>query len=250
MKYFKHSGQAGDLVFSLAAIKSFNEKSTLYLNLNMKANLYQGAKNPLGDVYLNKKMYEFMLPFLEKQSYIEKIEVFGNQKIDIDLDEFRTIPLSPAMGSLVKRYFLFIHNFIDLTEPWIISGEKISELSDKILVCRSERYRNNSINYAFLSTKKNIVFCGLDDEWNDFKKWVPKSERIIANDCLELSNFINSCKFFIGNQSLPFAIAEGLKKERLLEVNNFAYNNISAGGKCNEFFNQKGFQNFVNLYNE
>ena len=89
-----------------------------------------------------------------------------------------------------------------------------------------------------------------DDEWEDFRRWVPKSERIVANNCLELSNYINSCKFFIGNQSMPFAIAEGLKKDRLLEICSFAPNVIPSGGKCNEFLTQQGFQNFVNLYNK
>jgi len=250
MKHFKHSGQSGDLVFSLAAIKSFNEESSLYLNLNVKANLYQGAKNPLGDVYLNKNMFDFMYPLLESQEYIKNVEVFNGQKIDVDLDNFRTQPLSPAMGSLVKRYFYFIHNYIDLTQPWITVNNKIDELSDKILICRSERYRNETINYAFLRTFNNIVFCGLDDEWNDFRKWVPNAERVVANDSLQLATFINSCKFFIGNQSLSFSIAESLKKERLLEVNFFAPNNISTGGKCNDFINQQSFQNYVTLYNK
>jgi hypothetical protein len=248
MKKFKHSGQSGDIIFSLAAIKSFNEESELYLNLNVKANLYQGAKNPLGDVYLNEKMFYFMKPLIDVQDYISDVKIFSGQKIDVDLDEFRTQPLNPAMGSLAKRYFYFIHNFIDLSQPWLTVPNKIDDLKDKILVCRSERYRNETINYSFLRTVKNVVFCGLDDEWNDFKKWVPESERIVANDALELATYINSCKFFIGNQSLSFSIAEALKKERLLEVNFFAPNNISSGGKCNDFINQKSFQNFVKLY--
>lgn len=249
MKKFKHSGQSGDIIFSLAAIKSFNEESELYLNLNVKANLYQGAKNPLGDVYLNEKMFHFMKPLIDSQEYISDVKIFSGQKIDIDLDEFRTQPLNPAMGSLAKRYFYFIHNFIDLSQPWLTVPNKIDDLKDKILVCRSERYRNETINYSFLRTVNNVVFCGLDDEWNDFRKWVPESERIVANDALELATYINSCKFFIGNQSLSFSIAEALKKERLLEVNFFAPNNISSGGKCNDFINQKSFQNFVKLYN-
>jgi len=198
MKSFKHSGQSGDLIFSLAAIKSFNEDSNLYLNLNVKANLYPGAKNPLGDVYLNHKMFDFMYPLLNSQEYIKNVDIFSGQRVDVDLDLFRTQPVNPAMGSLVKRYFYFIHNYIDLTKPWISVENKIDELSDKILVCRSERYRNETINYSFLRTLNNIVFCGLDDEWNDFR----------------------------------------------------APNNISAGGKCNDFVNQISFQNYVTLYNK
>lgn len=250
MKSFKHSGQSGDLMYSLAAIKSFEQESNLYLNLNVKSNLYQGAKNPLGDVFLNQKMFDFMYPLLINQTYLKNVEVYTSQKIDVDLDQFRNQPINPAMGSLTKRYFYFIHNYIDLSMPWITVNDKIEELSDKILVCRSERYRNESINYAFLRTLNNIVFCGLDDEWNDFKKWVPNSQRIIAKDSLELATYINSCKFFIGNQSLSFSIAESLKKDRLLEVCHFAPNVISTGGKCNDFVNQTSFQNYITLYNK
>ena len=98
MKNFKHSGQSGDLIFSLAAIKSYNQDSNLYLNLNVKANLYPGAKNPLGDVYLNKKMFDFMFPLLNSQEYLKNVDVFSGQKIDVDLDQFRTQPVNPAMG--------------------------------------------------------------------------------------------------------------------------------------------------------
>lgn len=250
MKSFKHSGQSGDIIYSLPAIASFNEKSNLYLQLNVKANLYEGAKNPLGNVFLNDNMFNFIAPLIEKQDYIEKIDIYKNQKIDIDLDQFRTVPINPAMGALTKRYFYFVNNFYDLSSPWLKVYESEESLKDKILVCRSERYRNEKLNYSYLQIYKNVVFCGIDDEWADFKRRVPNAERIIAKDAYQLAVYINSCKFFIGNQSFPFSIAEGLKKERLLETCTFAPNVIPMGGKCNEFVNQKSLENYVREYNK
>ena len=35
-----------------------------------------------------------VLPLLQQQDYINQVEIFENQKIDIDLDLFRKIPMN------------------------------------------------------------------------------------------------------------------------------------------------------------
>lgn len=47
---------------------------------------------------------------------------------------------------------------------------------------------------------------------------IPKLEYIPVEDFMHMANIIAGCRFFIGNQSFPFAIAEALKVKRLLEV--------------------------------
>ena len=35
-----------------------------------------------------------MLPLLKKQKYLEKVEIYENQNIDIDLNFFRNLPIN------------------------------------------------------------------------------------------------------------------------------------------------------------
>lgn len=46
---------------------------------------------------------------------------------------------------------------------------------------------------------------------------------------LELAEIIAVCKLFIGNQSFPFSIAEGLKIQRILELSTDIINVVPEG---------------------
>ena len=66
-----------------------------------------------------------------------------------------------------------------------------------------------------------------------------------------MATIINSCRLFIGNQSFPFSVAEGLKANRLLEVYPKAPNVIVEGAGANDFIYQPQFEYAVErLLNE
>jgi hypothetical protein len=60
-----------------------------------------------------------------------------------------------------------------------------------------------------------------------------------------MATLINSCKLFIGNQSFPFSIAEGLKVNRLLEVYHLSPNVIVEGKGAQDFLYQPQFEKTV-----
>ena len=64
---------------------------------------------------------------------------------------------------------------------------------------------------------KNILFIGLKDEYEDLKKEVPNLEFHDCKDFLEAAEIIQASRFFIGNSSFGFTIAEALKVPRLAE---------------------------------
>ena len=73
---------------------------------------------------------------------------------------------------------------------------------------------------------------------------------LVVNDFLEMASHINSCKLFVGNQSFPFSIAEGLKVNRVLELCTWCPNVIVAGGNARDFYYQDHFEkNVAELYN-
>ena len=94
-----------------------------------------------------------------------------------------------------------------------------NDYNDYVLVNRTYRYKNININYKFLSKYRNIIFVGLENEYKEFVKDVP-CDFITCKDFLEMAQIIAGCKFFIGNQSSPLAIAQALDVPRLGELSN------------------------------
>ena len=62
------------------------------------------------------------------------------------------------------------------------------------------------------------MFLGTKEEFEDLKLDVKNLEFYECRDFLEMSSIIKSSKFTIGNSSIAFPIAEGLKVPRLLEA--------------------------------
>jgi len=74
---------------------------------------------------------------------------------------------------------------------------------------------------------------------------VPAMTYLEINDFHQLAALISGSRLFIGNQSFPFAIAEALKVNRLLEVYYNAPNVIVAGRNGYDFCFQKQFEYLV-----
>ena len=74
---FLHSGHAADIINSLPVIKklSVNHKCNLYININKPIKSYY--KHPAGKHYLNDRIYNMLVPLLNSQSYINKVENFS-----------------------------------------------------------------------------------------------------------------------------------------------------------------------------
>ena len=68
-----------------------------------------------------------------------------------------------------------------------------------------------------MSKYNNLLFVGLEEEYKNLKKEVPNLEFYNCKDFLEMAEIIKSSKFFLGNLSFGYAMAEGLKVPRLLE---------------------------------
>ena len=63
----------------------------------------------------------------------------------------------------------------------------------------------------------DLVFIGLNHEYEDLKKEIPNLQFQNCKDFLEAAQIIKSSRFFLGNSSFGFTIAEGLKVPRLME---------------------------------
>jgi hypothetical protein len=253
MLKLKHSGNAGDILYSLPAIRqacyNANDKAILYLHIDQPANYVQGFVHPLGNVMLNKYMATMLKPLLLATNFIEDVLIYTGQKVDYDLDKFRQIGLNLGAGNISRWYFqAFPELTCDLIQPTIeIKLSRI--LNETIVINRTERYQNGQIDYSILNQYKNPkYFVGTEHEYHLMSKMVKNLQYQEVSNFYELAELINNCKVFIGNQSMNFAISEQLKSNRILETYFGCPNVIPCGGKAFDIFNQEGFEYALNQF--
>jgi hypothetical protein len=194
-------------------------------------------------------MATMLKPLLLATNFIEDVLIYNGQKIDYNLDKFRTIGLNLGAGNISRWYFqAFPELTCDLIQPTIeIKLSRI--LNETIVINRTERYQNGQIDYSILNQYKNPkYFVGTEHEFHLMSKMVKNLQYQEVSNFYELADLINNCKVFIGNQSMNFAIAEQLKSNRILETYFGCPNVIPCGGKAFDIFNQEGFEYALNQF--
>ncbi len=246
---FMHSGHSGDIINALPVIKELSRthKCNLFININKPLNtIYK--KHPGEKVYISDKILKMLIPLLKSQTYLNKVEEYKSQDIDINLDIFRELPINISFDNL--RYSFQITGIQPNIEmPYLNVGEH-KELIKKIVIQRTFRYRNQFINYKFLNNYNDIFFVGTLSEYEDLKKDVKNLHYYECKNFLEMAEIIKSCKFFIGNSSVGFPIAEALKVPRLLEACPYFPAAQPHGKDAYDFYYQVHFEKFFKILND
>ena len=214
---FLHSGHLGDLIYALPVIKELakDHECHFYIQAN-KIMPVEYFKHPSGSVFIDDRMLNLFLPLMKKQKFIHKAEKYNHQEIDINFDLFRELPVNIHFNS-PRWYFHIAGIQVDLTDPYM-DVEPHEKVKNKIVIHRTFRHRNQFINYKFLENYNDLVFVGTKDEYEDLKRDVKNLEIYDCKDYLDMARVIKSCKFFIGNQSVAYPMAEALKVPRILEA--------------------------------
>ena len=245
---FKHSGHLGDIVYALPVIKELSKSHTCNLYIHSDKPMPGYYMHPSGNVILSKKIILMFIPLLQKQDYLNKVDIWNEEEIDIDLDIFRDIPLD--FSFLSQRWYFHIAGVqTDLNQRFIDVPEH-EHIKNKVVIVRSFRARNYFINYNFLEKYDNLLFIGIREEYEDLKKSVKNLEFYDVKDFYEMAQIIKSSKFFLGNQSFAYSLAESLKVPRLLEGNPDFSVVFPVGDNAYDFFFQQHFElYFDKLFN-
>jgi hypothetical protein len=243
---FSHIGLNGDIIYSIPAMLSIaqGKKIRLYLDVNQKTMYTSKMKHFNKDKILTPNSVEFIKPLILNNPQFEICKIWEKEIIDYDLNEFRKYPFDYRMGHICRWYFLAFGITYNLSNPWLKVTPNITFKND-IIIARSFRYRTLGINYKFLSKYKNLKFVGLLEEFEDMKTQIHNVEYIKVSNALEMAEIIAGCKYFIGNQSFPFSIAEALKVKRVLEVSNENPNVIVDGDDGFDFCFQQQFEKII-----
>ena len=244
---FLHSGHLGDLINSLPIVKEISKraKCKFLIKVNFNVDRQNADYSRLSkNVFITKDAFNKICPLLMTQSYISKVEMYKKQKIDVNLDLFRDLPINFNIDS-VRWYSHLTGVFPNLSKPYLLNIKKKSKYKNSIIIMRSLRRQNKHIKFNFLDNYKKLVFIGLYPEYLNLKKQIKNLSFYDCKDFLEMAEIIKSCKLFIGNLSFGYTIAEALKVPRLLESFldfPLVYPN---GDKGYEFYFQKHFEKKV-----
>lgn len=260
---FKFSGFCGDVIHYMAGIKKVCEeqgrKAIIYIWLDRPGLLYDGAQHPYEGKMINRYAFDMMRPLLMYQPYVDDVVIWQGEKVHIDMDDIRQTQLGMPFGNLAHWIGMRFGDMqSDLTERWLYTipmseFPQFGNVSRSIVVNRTSRYHNDLVSYFFLEQyQDNLIFAGLESEYYNFRnEWnLPRMKLLKVQNFMELAVVIRNCKFFIGNQSMCFAIAEALKVPRILEICQFAPNVHPVGRHAHYFHNQGALVYWTQRLNE
>jgi len=266
----KHSTNPGDLIAAMGAIKKFRDVTGRRLivaqSTNFVAAYYQGAVHPTvneqgQNVCCNDAMWEMLKPLIESQDYIHSFEKYNGQPIDLDFDVIRgkTFVNMPQGALQAWITYAFPDLAFNLSDAWInLTGKcppKIKkQVSGKVILNFTERYRNSVIDYFFLKYyAPDLVFAGTEREhWLFCNQWQLNIPRLEVENFLELAYAIREARFLLGNQSFCWNLAEAMKMPRIVEICQYAQNcQPLVGENSYGFFHQVGAEYyFRSMYNK
>lgn len=218
MKTFKHSGDLGDIIYSLPTIKALGG-GVLYLDPT------GGLTDPLvawgrrSNTSLNEKAIGRLKPLLDQQSYIKGVEIWDESvEVDYNLNEFRKNLTNNLSDSHLKAFGLPSSHRDD---AWLNIDEPLHHSSGrKTLMTRSLRIHSNHSFWENLpdTILNDLVFVGNKFEYEVFYETFKYDIPFWDLSIIELARAISSCNLFIGNMTFGSAIAEGFKKDLIQEV--------------------------------
>jgi hypothetical protein len=217
---FKHSGTAGDLIYSLPIVKHFGG-GDFYLHLNqinwIGQYYYGSAPAPFHQGRMNNTDYNFMRSFMEAQSYIKKFGILDNSiAITHNLDKFRPLFVGHP-GNYVDIYSVAfgINDPAEIQRlrqtPWLTVPAPLKVKDRTVAINRTARWVTPQLSNKWNQWKDSAFFLGLESEYQDFIRltgWSIPHQK--TNSLLELAQYIQGASTFVGNQSMSLSVAIGL----------------------------------------
>ena len=205
MASFASIGDSGDVTYSLPAVRALGGGSYYAVDR-------PGCRPFICRIPLLKRL-------LESQEYMEGLLPFSGEKIDYDFTSFRDggFPYGKTLAELHGGWVGA--KGVDTKTAWL-KAPPSKETRKKIIISRTGRYQNQWFPWKKLVNifGTHMMFVGLPDEHSRFCAEFGYVPYLRTEDFYDVACAIAGAEMFIGNQSCPNAIAEGLKTRSILEV--------------------------------
>ncbi|MDP9172633.1 MAG: hypothetical protein M3O30_02045 [Planctomycetota bacterium] len=208
----------GDVIYALPTIRALGG-GVLYLDPR------GGLSSPLvkwagrSCTKLNAAAIESIKPLLSCQPYIQEVRHWNGEPVDYDMDQFR---LHLKFNNLSDSHLAaFTLPLVERDRAWITVDSPVSIPDRPVVIARSLRYHGNDTFWESIlpQIKECAVFVGFQKEYEIFVYTFNHEITYWPTpDIMALTRVLAGCQQFIGNQGLPHAIAEALKKNLINEV--------------------------------
>lgn len=246
---FKHSGRLGDIVYALPLIQQMafevGNPVELFIPSDTPSRLGGGVFHPGGDWMVSRGLFGFIEPLLAVQPYLRKVHFVPAAQVPtghIDLDQFKHSGINLKAGLIQGWYRKTFGVAFSMESPWLAVPSHLCPPTEQrqtfdVLMGRTTRFCNTAINYSFLDDFGRVGFIGLPFEYEDFvqRHGLKRVEHVPVANALELAKTMLTCRVYVGNQSVNFALADGLKVTRALEAFEPAPVACPVGGVCLEY---------------
>lgn len=218
----------GDFVHSLYVVKNVCDKYKSKANIYLTDNIHKYGHDTWR--YGLEKSYNDLKSLISIQPYVNKFEILpsGFNQDFINLNEWRIYIENERIKNLgyTMCWSEFLCNTYGLSvknEYKWLEADRIKKYENKIIIHRSLNRHNPLFNWKKIlnELKDDIVFVTHSpEEYNKFYAEVQdyRVKYKLLFNIKEMADIIYSCKYFIGNQSMPFSLACGLNKHRMVEL--------------------------------
>lgn len=195
-------GRMGDLVHQLYVVKNTTGRHDLFIT--DRRDLHSD-----GFIYDLNKTIEELKPILLQQDYVNSVQPYDGPVTEstlggwVNLNMWRRWVYSDSWTNLLAKVFGVPIN----GEPWIVLPKFPHWANNRTIF-------HNSVHEArqgrHCCSPPNSVFIGTTDEYRVSKRYMPHH---LPKSLSEIFDIINNCGEFVGNQSMPLAIALSLGKK-------------------------------------
>lgn len=203
MQRFGHSGDVGDIVYSLPTIRALGGGELVLFDFP--------GRTAHG---MSKQKAERIASLLELQPYIDAV-LWSESIEDHPLNGFRDHRYA---GNLADMH-LATHglSWQHRATRWL-DVEPVAKA--EVIINRTQRYQNHGFDWSAVLVKYagRIAYVGSPEDHGMFCMQFGRVPYLHAVNLLEVAQFIAGSKLFIGNYSAPAAVAEGLKHPMVIEV--------------------------------
>lgn len=252
---FKHSGDLGDLIYSLPAVRALGG-GMLLLSANHDEDMlalqrrgYKSNRFPTGiNKYdesssgLTNDSIVSVTNLLLQQPYITAVQTWDGEDVDYDLDLWRTRRTDYFRESICYSHarVFNVHRQIGRS-AWLTTPSLGVVKAVSVVFARSQRYHNPEFPWRdiYSAHGREAVFVGYAEEHYAFEKEFGSITYLPTKDILDLAKIIRSARLFVGNQSLPYALAEGLKVTTIQETSPHILNCIFPRENAQYFIDGK-----------
>lgn len=229
MTIYKHSGTAGDLIYSLDVVKKMGAGTFAIALGNIEKCVAEYGYRPEDVAQEHRGRFtntdfKLLAPLLERQSYITDV-IPWNGTHTVNLDKFRAVLYRTFEGNIIEAFhktFNLPFTSANYSDVWL-EADPIKEAA--VVVNRTNRYLDPSSLAVWkqmaqdADLENNGVFVGVPSEHEEFVKMTGCNIKYRqVKDFKELADIIAGADLFLGNQSMAYSIATGLGKETMLEI--------------------------------